>query len=63
MGVTEVFGQSLREITEGEFLALADDDLRLGRGFGGGRAAGERAGRAGDEQRPLRVMVAVAQER
>ena len=63
MGVAEVFGETLGEITEGELLALADDDLRLGRGFGGGRAAGERAGRAGDEQRPLCVMIAMAQER
>ena len=63
VGVAEVFGESLGEVAQSELLALADDDLRLGRGFRRGRAAGERAGRAGDEQRPLRVMVAVAQER
>ena len=63
MGIAEVFGEALREITQGELLALANHDLGLGRRFGGGRAAGERAGRAGDEQRPLRVMVAMAQER
>ena len=63
VGIAEIFGEALREITQGELLALADDDLGLGRGFGGGRPAGERPGRAGDEQRTLRVMAAVAQKR
>ena len=63
VGVAEVFGESLREFAQGQLLALADDDLGLGGGFGRGRPARQRTGRAGDEQRSLRVMVAVAEQR
>ena len=63
MGVAEIFGEALGEVAQGELLALADHDLSLGGGFGGRRAALERTRRAGDEQRPLRVMSAMAEQR
>jgi hypothetical protein len=63
VGVAEISGKTLRKIVQGEFIALADDDLGLGGGFGRGRATGERTGRASDEQRTLGIVVAVAEER
>ena len=59
VGVAEVFGESLGEVAQGELLALADDDLGLGGSLGRWRASGDGTGRAGDEQRPLGVMIAV----
>ena len=49
VGVAEISGETFGKILQGEFLALTDDNLRLGGGLGGRRTAGERAGRAGDK--------------
>ena len=61
--VAEILGEAPREFTEFQPVALPQDQFGARGGFGRGRGADQGGRRAGDQQRPPRVMAPMAQRR